>query len=548
MKIFSGKKLKGHSLNKQIIESFYKVYKGFKIVKEKGRDSIWKFIVQNLYKPYFLAGKFDYIIGNPPWFTYSSVKNEEYQKLLNTIADIYDVKPKSIKNFPNLEIAAIFLSYCNSYFLKDNGSLAFVLPRSFFSADHHDNTRSGNAKGFARSSIWDLNDVKPLFRVPSCVIVTRKIKKQKKFPSKGVGGKTFIGTLPTKNCNYEISLNSLTETNNTWYLRKQGKSSAFSSKKTKVQSKSNPYKTLFKRGAEITPRNFYFIDLNQEMPSDWNDRIVNIKSSEHSKREAKKPWNIVDITGKIESKFIFRTALSKSILPFALINPDLIVLPVEIIIDTELKKIKVLSVDELRENGYLNASKWFQSAENFWKLNKTVHNKETSAIQYLDFHNKLSSQNLNSEYLVIYNSSAKDANATVVKRDEIDLEFFVDTKAYVFFTSDPNVAFYIAAILNSSIPNELMKDFQSKGLFGARDVHKKILDVYFPRFDETNEIHIKLTQLSEQAHVKAKQYLETNPPQQELSAIHLGRLRVAIKKHLAEEMKEIDKLVKKVVG
>lgn len=542
------KKLKGHSLNKQIIESFYKVYTGLKNVKEKGRDSIWKFIVQNLYKPYFLAGKFDYVIGNPPWFTYSSVKNEEYQELLNTVADIYDVKPKSIKNFPNLEIAAIFLSYCNSYFLKDNGSLAFVLPRSFFSADHHDNTRSGKAKGFQISSIWDLNDVKPLFRVPSCVLFTNNNIKQKSFPPKGVVGKSFIGTLPIQNCNYQTSIGSLTETIDTWYLRKQGKSSAFSSKKSKVQSKSNPYKTLFKRGAEITPRSFYFIDVNQDIPTDWKDRTISIKSSEHSKREAKKPWNIVDLSGKVESKFIFRTALSKSILPFALINPDLIVLPVEIIIDNGLKIIKVLSVDELRENSYLNASKWFQLAENFWNINKTDRNKDTSSIQYLDFHNKLSSQNLNSEYLVIYNSSAKDANATIIKRSEIDLEFFVDTKAYVFFTSDVKAAFYLTAILNSSIPNELMKDFQSKGLFGARDVHKKILDVYYPRFDVNNETHIKLSVLSEQAHNKAKKYLEVNPPQRELSAIHLGRLRVAIKKYLSEEMKEIDKLVKKVVG
>lgn len=35
---------------------------------------------------------------------------------------------------------------------------------------------------------------------------------------------------------------------------------------------------------------------------------------------------------------------------------------------------------------------------------------------------------------------------------------------------------------------------------------------------------------------------------QHLIAIHLGRQRVAIKKHLAKEMKEIDTLVGKVVG
>ena len=51
-----------------------------------------------------------------------------------------------------------------------------------------------------------------------------------------------------------------------------------------------------------------------------------------------------------------------------------------------------------------------------------------------------------------------------------------------------------------------------------------------------------------EAHEKAAKYLQANPPQQELSAIHLGRFRVAIKQHLSEEMQEIDKLVKKVIS
>ena len=108
-------------MNQQIIDSFYEIYKGFRTVKEKGRDSIWKFIVQNLYKPYFLSNQFNYIIGNPPWFTYSSVKNEEYQDVLDKLATTYDVKPAKVADYPHLEIAAIFLAYCNNYFLKKNG-------------------------------------------------------------------------------------------------------------------------------------------------------------------------------------------------------------------------------------------------------------------------------------------------------------------------------------------------------------------------------------------------------------------------------------------
>ena len=94
----------------------------------------------------------------------------------------------------------------------------------------------------------------------------------------------------------------------------------------------------------------------------------------------------------------------------------------------------------------------------------------------------------------------------------------------------------------------MMKDFQATGLFGARHVHKKILDVFFPKFNEKNKTHLKLALLGEQAHAKAKAYVEANLPKQELSAIHLGRYRVEIKKHLKEEMEGIDGLVGEMIG
>lgn len=534
-------------ISPQIAQSFYKIYSGLKKVKEAGRDSIWKFIVQNLYKPYFLSNKFNYIIGNPPWFTYSSIKNEEYQDILNQLALKYNIKPLKVANFPHLEIAAIFLAYCNNYFLKESGMLAFVLPRSFFSADHHDNTRSGNAKGFKVTEVWDLQDVLPLFNIPSCVLFTEKEILLKKIPKFGIGGKRFAGKLPTHNCNIETAANKLVEEPVTWFYAKQGKGSAFSLKNTKQSNRVNPYKKLFKQGATIVPRTFYFIQLSQEAPLNYIERIINIKTSSAIQPDAKAPWKGLDFAGRIESQFIFRTALSKSILPFNLFKPDLVALPISIQEEHLNKKIKMFSAKELMQEGFLNASKWFGNTERIWDLQKTEKSKGMNSNDRIDFQRGLSDQNLNSEYLLLYNSSAKDANATVVERKAFDLEFFVESVAYVFYTDQENEAHYLASILNSTAPNEMMKDFQAKGLFGARHVHKKILDVYFPKFDAKNKTHQQLAVLSKSCHLKALQYLDKNPPKQELSAIHLGRIRVAIKKYLVNEMDSIDVLVKKLL-
>lgn len=532
----------------QLNESFYKIYLGFKKVKENGRDSIWKFIISNLYKPYFLSNKFDYIIGNPPWFTYSSIKNEDYQNILDKLAIKYDVKPKKAANYPHLEIAAIFQSYCSSYFLKDPGKLAFVLPRSFFSADHHDNSRSGIAKGFRLIDIWDLTDVSPLFRIPSCVLFSEKAHAARKIKASGLEGKQFSGRLPAHNCHYEIAKDKLTENDVTWYYAKQGKATAFSTRKSSSQKNLNPYKNRFKQGATIVPRAFYFVDLNQAVPDDFNNRIINIKTSDSVKVDAKAPWKGLEFSDRIESKFLFRTALTKSILPFALYKPILVTLPIEITLDSDsIKKLQTFKSDELMNKGFLHASKWFVNAERIWDIHKTEKSKNMSNIDRIDFQRGISEQNLNAKFLVLYNSSAKDANSLVINRDNLDLEFFVESVAYVCYTNNENEAYYLSAILNSKAPNELMKDFQAKGLFGARHVHKKILDVYFPLYSESDEIHNQLADLSKNCHKMATKYLELNSTPDDLTTHQLGKLRVDIKKHMFEEMMEIDKLVKKVM-
>lgn len=541
------KKYTNGGFNGNVTSGFYKIYEALKDVKERGRNSIWKFILQNLYKPYFLNNKFDFVIGNPPWFTYSSVRNEEYQKVLLSIAVAYNVKPERSANMPHLEIAAIFMSYCSDYFLNSGGKLAFVLPRSFYNADHHSNTRNGSAKGFRITKTWDLDNVNPLFRVPSCVLFASKNNNNTKAPNE-FDAVVFKGRLPLHNCFWDFAKNYLHETNTKIYFARQGKSSALSYSDNIKQQKTNPYKKLFKQGATIVPRAFYFIEMNQNYPKDWISRILEIKTSKEIENDAKKPWKGIELLSKMESEFIYRTAISKNILPFNLYNPLLVTLPLLIEIDdNEQKLIKFHDSVTIKKEGYLYSSIWFQNCENIWNQLKTQKSKNMSSYDRLNFQRGIVSQNLNFQYLVLYNSSAKNANATVLNRKELDLEFIVESKTYYYGTNNDNEAFYLVSILNSTIPNKLMKDFQSRGLFGARDVHKKILDIYFPRFNKNEKLHIQLAKAGKNAEHKTKEFLKKNPPTQPLTANKLGRLRLEIKNELKAELKEIDDLVKELL-
>jgi len=58
----------------------------------------------------------------------------------------------------------------------------------------------------------------------------------------------------------------------------------------------------------------------------------------------------------------------------------------------------------------------------------------------------------------------------------------------------------------------------------------------------------KVKAANKEAFKDSLNWLFSNPPLKELTATRLGKLRLDIKKHLSAEMKEIDRLVKNVVG
>ena len=419
------------------------------------------------------------------------------------------------------------------------------MPRSFFSADQHDHVRDGSAEGFRLTSIWDLFDVKPLFRIPSGVLFAEKAKN-----GEGIRkwkGKVFSGDLKFFNSRLSDVEDKLKETDKDWFFTQMGSSSAFSVSQSTVRTDASAYKEHFDQGATIVPRAFYFVDLNQDLPDDFDDRILQIRTAVELV-SGNESWKDVNLRGSIESRFLFRTALSKSIFPFALFRPNLVALPMTVEeSDRGGKIIKLHTAEELSEKGFRHASKWFANAESLWEKKRTEKNKKYSLIEYLNWQQKVSNQNLNAPYLVLYNSSAKNANATVLIREELDLEFIADHKEYIFTTDRLEEAYYLTAILNADAITNQLRDFQTRGLFGFRDIHKKILDVFFPRFNSTDERHLQIAEMSRDCHTKASQYIKDNPPTRGLTPRFLGQLRSEIKKHLVDELKAIDDIVLDII-
>lgn len=528
----------------------FEVYRAMKVASDGGRDSIWKFILQNSYKPIFLMGRFDFVIGNPPWLTYSGVSNGDYQNLLRTLSDYYRVTPENRANLPHLEIAAIFLAHSVNYFMKRSGTLAFVLPRSFMSADQHDPSRAGSVLGLRLTAVWDLVGVAPLFRVPCCTIFAQYGPNglgENALPRSGIPGYAVSGRLPKAQMHLSETRQRLSWDKTRWYFsrlqstRRRTKS-ALTSVASDALSGTNAYSSKFTQGATVVPRNFFFVDVPQDVGgANLRDRVLSLRSAAASDREAKKPWKGLRIHERAEGSLLYRTAISRNVVPFALVEPPLVLLPVV----EEDGEFKILDADALTAKGFRFASKWFDQAEELWERHRTERNAQNTLGSYLDWQSKLSGQNPRARYLVLYTSSATNASSVVIDRSTFDHPFIVDHKTYWCEVASEDEAHYVSAFVNSDYANNLIKDFQSRGLFGPRDIHKTIVKVPFPRFTAGDTDHVQLAKLARRCAASASRAV-SEEKDLDLTPRILGRLRSKIRQLIDGDMQLIDEIVEKL--
>ncbi|MGB8275079.1 MAG: N-6 DNA methylase, partial [Alphaproteobacteria bacterium] len=56
--------------NAALVQSLFVIVETLKHFIDADRDSIWAFVLKNIYKPLFFKRNFDFIVGNPPWIAY----------------------------------------------------------------------------------------------------------------------------------------------------------------------------------------------------------------------------------------------------------------------------------------------------------------------------------------------------------------------------------------------------------------------------------------------------------------------------------------------
>ena len=546
----------------------YAVYRAMRRAKANGRDSIWQFVLQNLYQPVFMYRVFDVIVGNPPWLTYADITSGDYQDLVRSIAGQYALLPSSKANNPHIDLAAVFLAHCGKYLAKPDAQIAFVLPRAFLTADQHHNVRAGQATGFKLTGVWDLNGVRPLFNVPACVLFAQASQpdglgedKRRAVPHSGLLGRVFSGRLPRPQLHWVDAKPLLTETLTAWYFQELGTASTRKKRSALVQKRIeggvgiNAYVDRFKQGATIVPRAFYFVKVDGS-EAQLAGRVVSVRTHPLARQEAKKPWDDITLTGRVDGCYLFRTALARNVVPFVLINPPLVALPLQAVAASGTSDVDraqtqqrwaLLAPAQLTALGQLESAQWFAQGERLWleRRSDSAKQAEMVASTRLNYQRGLTDQPVPATWAVLYNASGKDASACVTDVQSHDRRFMAESTTYIAFTLAEPEAQYLCCFLNSGYANLAIKEFQAKGLFGERHVHKKILELPWPEFSAGNPWHRKLADLGRQA---AAQALAAVGPQQDMQlATHaLGQLRLQVRRDLGPLLAEIDRLVEAI--
>jgi hypothetical protein len=129
----------------------------------------------------------------------------------------------------------------------------------------------------------------------------------------------------------------------------------------------------------------------------------------------------------------------------------------------------------------------------------------------------------------------------------------VESTLYHYETNNVDEAYYLVAILNSSVLDELIKPMQSKGEFGERDIHKKPLEFPIPRYDPNNDVHRCLSELGRKASEIVQRLLPQILSQREydrkltergaLTPQEVATVRREIRERLKAIIQQIDDLV-----
>jgi Type I restriction-modification system methyltransferase subunit len=453
-------------------ETLVTTYEHLNALRQSGRDHIWGYIARNLSRPLWLSSayqRFDVIVGNPPWLSYRYMGAELQRKFRE------ECRLRNLwyggKLATHHDLAAYFFVRCTELYLKQQGTIAFIMPYGSLNRAQYGTFRAGRyASAEVRfTDAWAFDETtKPLFPVPSAVLFARRAPAGP-LPTEII---TCVGFLKRRNASLSEAEAVLRFSTRTWPAEA-------------LLTGGSPYRSCFRQGATMVPRRLCVVD-RVDTGRLGNNPAAPLVVSRSGKQD-KVPWrDLAPLRGAVEARFLRSLLLGESIAPFRLLRPALAVIPWDPGTDC------MLDADAAEHRGYPGLSRWLREAERLWEQHGRT---PMTLIQRWNYVDALSRQVPPAAIRVVYSKSGVLLSASVVE----DRSALIDHKLYWAEMESQAEAFYLAGILNSEAIRGRIEALQSRGRWGARDFDKLIFALPIPRFDPESDDHRRIVALSREA-------------------------------------------------
>jgi SAM-dependent methyltransferase len=464
-----------------------RTYSDLRDLRSQGRNHIWGFVARNLVRPVWLsqeAERPDVIVGNPPWLAWRYM-SPQMQEAFRHACQERGIWVGQVAQ--QQDLSAYFFARCVELYFKQTGRVGFVMPHAAMSRRQFSRFRMGVFGRRERGRVGPLTfvrfteawafgeDVRPLFRVPSCVLFAELAP----FGYRGtILPQTVLeasGSLPRRDAVPEEAERFLTWREAPWPTERSGRR----------EPQASAYGERFRDGAVIFPSVLLRV---QRAPLGrlGEDPEAPLVESRRTSLE-KRPWrDIASLRGNVEALFLRPLYLGESIAPFRLLQPILAVIP------WDEQTNQLLDSEAARRSSYLHLGRWLGEAERLWQ--QRGRGRRT-LMQQMDYWGQLTAQ-LPPEPLRVVYAASGTLPAVAILRDR---DAICEHKLYWAAAADELEAHYLAAVLNSESTRARVAHLQSRGQWGARDFDKVMFELPIPRFDPANRLHRRLAQAAERA-------------------------------------------------
>ena len=463
------------------------------------RNHVWAYYIRNMIRPAVIAEqKVDRIIGNPPWLTYGQSADIIRTELREMSEKRYQIWAGG-KLAPHQDIATLFYTRCAELYAKPQAKIGMVMPHSALRTGQHLKWRSGSYKrkggknapsialNFRSQEPWDLDNVVPdFFPMPASVVFSQYV-------GIGQGNPLAPGTVQMWRGNWQKEYANITRESEVLHH-------------DNGQYKS-PYAELSNNGATIYDRRLLFVETVPHTAMLPAANTTNVRPRLTKQDKIKYEGQLNQLEGVVNNDHIFDVYLGECIVPYVALDTLKAALPAHRSTmtmplnhnDCEGDKHDACQMEVAALHPTMQ-KRWNNAAEMYREVHKTQAIKDLySNLNHLS---KLTSQLEHLRRAIAGDGTTRIAYTTqgeptaAIIKDNYSV---LDHKLFQTVCQSEEEAHFVLAIINSNALSKAAEIFMTQGLYGARDFHKHGWKLPIPRYDDSDTLHVHLSELGKLA-------------------------------------------------